>query len=200
MSTVFQSMLGKASSADIDTTSKSSISWFRNEATHLGNVNPNRLMREEKSHLVSHLNVRSIGKMYMFFYDPKHKETLPYYDRFPLIFPFKMTNDGFYGLNMHYIHPMLRAKLMDAFFAIINNNKFDESTRIKLNYELLNSSSRYRYFKPCVKRYLTNHVTSRFLYVDPSKWNMALFLPTEKFAKAKKLEVFEDSRRLIYGK
>jgi hypothetical protein len=43
-------------------------------------------------------------------------------------------------------------------------------------------------------------VTSRFLYVDPSKWTMALFLPTEKFANANKLDVFADSNKIIYGR
>jgi hypothetical protein len=110
-----------------------------------------------------------------------------------------MLNDGFYGLNMHYIHPMLRARLMDAFLQITNNTAFDDTTKIKMSYQLLNSSSRFKYFKPCVKRYLTSHVTSRFLYVDPTKWTMALFLPTEKFAKANKVDVFADSRKIIYG-
>jgi hypothetical protein len=196
---VFQNMLSRASSADVNLTGRDSIDWFRNEAMRMTKVDPNRVMREEKAQLVPRLNVRSIGKMYMFFYDPKHKETLPYYDRFPLIFPFKMLNDGFYGLNMHYIHPMLRARLMDAFLQITNNTAFDDTTKIKMSYQLLNSSSRFKYFKPCVKRYLTSHVTSRFLYVDPTKWTMALFLPTEKFAKANKVDVFADSRKIIYG-
>jgi hypothetical protein len=196
---VFQNMLSRASSADVNLTGRDSIDWFRNEAMRMTKVDANKVMREEKAQLVPRLNVRSIGKMYMFFYDPKHKETLPYYDRFPLIFPFKMLNDGFYGLNMHYIHPMLRARLMDAFLQITNNTAFDDTTKIKMSYQLLNSSSRFKYFKPCVKRYLTSHVTSRFLYVDPTKWTMALFLPTEKFAKANKVDVFADSRKIIYG-
>ncbi len=28
-----------------------------------------------------------IGRLYMFLYDPKGKKELPYYDRFPLVFP-----------------------------------------------------------------------------------------------------------------
>jgi hypothetical protein len=196
---IFQNMLNKATTSDINVTGRESIDWFRMQANQVRSIDANRIMREERSHLVPRLNIKSIGKMYMFFYDPKHKETLPYYDRFPLIFPFKMLNDGFYGLNMHYIHPMLRAKLMDAFLQITNNTAYDDTTRIKLKYSLLTSSAKYKFFKPCVKRYLTNHVTSRFLYVDPSKWTMALFLPTEKFAKAKKLDVFADSRKIIYG-
>jgi hypothetical protein len=197
---VFKNLLDKASAADIQTTSRDSINWFRTQATSTRNVNQSRLMREESENLVSRLTPRSIGRMYMFFYDPKHKDTLPYYDRFPLIFPFKMTPDGFYGLNLHYIFPMLRARLMDAFFDITNNKAFDDTTKLKLSYELLNASSKYRYFKPCVKRYLNSHVTSQFLYVDPSKWTMALFLPTEKFAKANKLDVFTESNKIIQGR
>ena len=101
---------------------------------------------------------------------------------------------------MHYIHPMLRAKLMDAFLQILNNDLYDETTRIRMKYNLLSSSSKYKWFKPCVKRYLNNHVTSKFLYVDPNKWATALFLPTEKFVGAKKMTVFMDSREIIYGK
>ena len=32
-------------------------------------------------------NNSTIGKMYFYFYDPKTKDTLPYYDRFPLVIP-----------------------------------------------------------------------------------------------------------------
>lgn len=197
---IFQTALDRASSEQINTRSKESINWFRNEISRTRTVNQTTLMREERAQLVPRLTVGSIGRMYMFFYDPKHKETLPYYDRFPLIFPFRMTPDGFYGLNMHYIHPMLRARLMDAFFDITNNKAFDDTTRLKLTYELLNASSKYKFFKPCVKRYLLNHVRSKFLYVDPSKWTMALFLPTEKFVNANKLEVFAESSKIIYGR
>lgn len=197
---IFQTLIDRASAANIQTSSKDSINWFRSQATKTGAVNQRTLMREEAAQMVPKLTPRSIGRMYMFFYNPKHKDTLPYYDRFPLIFPFKMTSDGFYGLNMHYINPMLRAKLMDAFMDITNNKLFDDTTKIKMSYQLLTASSRFRYFKPCVKRYLNNHVTSQFLYVDPSKWTMALFLPTEKFANANKIDVFADSNKIIYGR
>ena len=41
-----------------------------------------RLMNQGK------LNGRpSLGRLNMFFYDPKYKKTLPYYDTFPLVLP-----------------------------------------------------------------------------------------------------------------
>ena len=33
---------------------------------------------------------RIIGSMQMFFYDPKYKDTLPYYDKFPLAIILKL--------------------------------------------------------------------------------------------------------------
>ncbi len=53
------------------------------------------------------------GRLYMYAYDPKMKKELPYYDRFPLVFPFSKTQDGFIGLNMHYLPYPLRVGLLD---------------------------------------------------------------------------------------
>ena len=49
----------------------------------------------------------------MFFYDPKFKKTLPYYDTFPLVLPLETYNDGFLGINMHYLPIPLRVNLLD---------------------------------------------------------------------------------------
>ena len=35
------------------------------------------------------------GRLNMFFYDPKYKKTLPYYDTFPLVLPLENYPDGF---------------------------------------------------------------------------------------------------------
>ena len=43
-----------------------------------------------------------------YFYDPKTKQQMKYYDRFPLIMCVQMYNNGL-GLNFHYLPPMLRA-------------------------------------------------------------------------------------------
>ena len=157
-------------------------------------VNERTMMKGDSSRLT----IRPIvGSMYMFNYDPKYKEELPYYDRFPLVFPFRKVPGGFYGINLHYLPPPLRAKLMDALYDYANNTRYDESTKIKLNYQLLTSISKMRFFAPCVKHYLDEHVRSRFMYVYPSEWDIALFLPTERFAKKSKTQVWNDSKRML---
>jgi hypothetical protein len=134
-----------------------------------------------------------LGRMYSFFYDPKHKKTLPYYDTFPLIFPFATTTDGFMGINMHYLPLRLRANLMDQIYDLASNDRYDDSTRLKLTYSTLKAASKI--YHPTVKRYLKSHVKSRFLLIPSSDWDIALFLPTERFEKASKSEVWRDARR-----
>ena len=168
--------------------------WFRETAGAMRNVNERTLMKGDQARLTS---TPIIGSMYMFNYDPKWKDELPYYDRFPLIFPFRKVPGGFYGLNLHYLPPQLRAKLMDGLYDYANNTRYDESTKIKLNYQLLTSIAKMRFFSPCVKQYLNEHVRSRFMYVYPSEWDIALFLPTERFTKQSKTQVWNDSKRML---
>ena len=169
--------------------------WYRGTAQKIRNVNDRKLMREDESRLS--LTNPIIGSMYSFSYDPKHKDTLPYYDKFPLIFPFKKVKGGFYGINLHYLPLQLRAKLMDGLYEYANNSRYDETTKIKMNYELLTRAASVKWFKPCVKHYLSDHVRSKFMYIYPSEWDIALFLPTERFAKASKAQVWVDSKRTL---
>ena len=136
------------------------------------------------------------GMMYLFSYDAKYKETLPYFDRFPLVFPFHLDSKGFLGMNMHYIPHLLRAKLMDALYDLASHTQYDEKTKLRMSYQLLNSSSQYKYFKPCVKKYLFSQLQSKFLLVPSNEWDIALFLPLERFNKNKRT-VWNDSKRII---
>ena len=170
--------------------------WFRETARKIARINERELMRGDTARLVT---TPIVGQMYMYYYDPKHKETLAYYDRFPLVFPFRKVRGGFYGLNMHYLPPQLRARLMDGLYDYANNTRYDESTKIKMNYSLLQSVSKLKFFEPCVKMYLDEHVRSRFMYIYPSEWDVALFLPTERFTKATKTQVWAESKKMVRG-
>jgi hypothetical protein len=121
-----------------------------------------------------------IGKMYFFKYDPKFKETLPVWDKFPLVIPMDIYSDGFLALNLHYLDPYTRLMLLDRLHDFINNDKYDDTTVFRLSYQLLAKSRRYSMIEPCVKRYLSNHIMSPLIYIEPNSWETALFLPTEK--------------------
>jgi len=172
-------------------------SWFRNVAQNVTSVNVNRLQSDQPFRLEPNINARSIGKMYSFFYEAKGKSTLPYWDRYPLIFPIEIYNDGFLGINLHYLPPLLRAKLMDSLYALINNDKNNETTRLIASYKILKGSSRFKLFEPCVKRYLNSQVRSKFMYISPKEWDMALMLPTERFVGASKTTVQGASSKMV---
>ena len=163
--------------------------WLRQE---VANLNPNRsaMMRDREKLR----NRTMIGRMYFYFYDPKHKATLPYYDRFPLVLPVERYPDGFLGLNLHYIHPKQRIILLDKLSDFATNSKYDETTRLRLTYATLASATKAFEATPCIKRYLFNHVESRFLEITADKWDIAALLPFEYFVGASKSKVFKDSR------
>ena len=171
-----------------------SRSWYRNAAQKMKNVQETQLFKGVGTVLRTNI---SPGNMYMFYYDPKYKRTLPYYDMFPLVFPINRIDNGFLGLNMHYLPLPLRAKLMDALYTTTTNTKFDETTKLKVNYETLAKTQRMNYFKPCIKHYLMDHVRSKFILVLPSEWDIALFLPTARFEKASESQVWADSKRKL---
>jgi len=136
-----------------------------------------------------------IGEMYFFYYDPKLKDSLPYYDRFPLVLPIERYSDGILGLNLHYIHPKQRIILLDKLSEFLNNSKYDESTKFRINYSILKNASRIYESKPCLKRYLYSHIESKFLRISPDEWDIAALLPLELFEKQKTSKVWYDSRK-----
>jgi hypothetical protein len=195
---IFQRIAQRGKLEGIDDTirQRDTRTWFRNAAQEVSSVNSNLMMRDKKNS-VSMLDEKSIGSMYMFFYDPKHKDTLPYYDIFPLVIPIGFKAGGFLGLNLHYLPPYLRAVLMDKLYQTISDQKYNEATRLKVSYQLLNGYSKFRYYKPCVKQYLFSHVGSAFLQIQPRNWDMAIMLPTERFQKKSKNLVWKDSKELV---
>jgi hypothetical protein len=87
--------------------------------------------------------------------------------------------------------------LMDNLYDVASNKRYDETTKLRISYQVLNSASKFRYFKPCIKQYLFNQMQSKFVYVYPSEWDIALFLPLERFSKASKSQVWSATRKLV---
>ena len=131
--------------------------------------------------------------MYFFVYNPKLKDDLPFYDMFPLVIPIEYSPDGFLGLNLHYLAPNTRARLLDS-LSHLSYNRYNDKTRLLTSYQMLNRLSKTEAFKPCLKRYLTQHIKSKFLYIDDSEWDIAIFLPVESFIGASRQNVYSNSR------
>lgn len=176
--------------------SNRSSAWFQQQALLLSKrgITPNKILKNDPGAAKATIIP---GNMYLFAYDAKNKETLPYWDKFPLVFPFKAVQGGFYGLNLHYLPYRLRAILMDRLLQFKNNSKFDESTRLKYSWNLIGSSSKFSMVKPCVKHYLMAHVRSPFVKINSEDWTTALMLPVERFVGATSSEVWKESKRVV---
>ena len=152
------------------------------------------LVERNKSHLTTRMR---LGYMYMFFYEAKHRKTLPYYDQFPVIFPFTVEAGFFIGINMHYLPLILRAKLMNALYTLKSDNKYDDRTRLRITYDVLNNARKFKLFRPTIHKYLHGQRRSRFLEIHATEWDIAMFLPVERFSGASKQKVWADSRKAV---
>jgi hypothetical protein len=175
---------------------RKSKTWFEQQALLLNkqsrNFTPNRLMNNNPDVLSSKVIP---GKLYMFLYDPKTKEQLPYYDTFPMVFPYQKVPGGFMGLNMHYLPYQLRVRLLDRLMVFASNKKMDETTRIRYSWATIAGLSKFNLAIPCIKHYLDNHVRSQFKLVPADDWATAMMIPAERFVGAKKEVVWTDSVR-----
>ena len=193
MSNIFNRLELQAFRAGITPRTKESRAWFQKKASNLRSINREALMQEDP---LKRGNRQIVGSMQMFFYYPKLKEELPYYDAFPLVIVVGPAEGGFHGINLHYLPPILRAKMLDSLMDIASSKNTDDA-KFRLTYKMLNASSKFKYFKPCFKHYLNDHVKSRFAQVPAPEWEIATFLPTADFRKANRQKVYSDSRKMI---
>ena len=200
MSNIFNKLELQAFRAGVTPRTKESREWFQKKASNMRSINRKALLREDpltqRAALKNLSRTGLVGTMQMFFYDPKTKDTLPYYDLFPLVIVVGPAKGGFYGLNLHYLPPMLRAKMLDALMETANM-KAGEEAKFQITYKKLQAISKLKYYEPCFKHYLTKHVKSKFAEVPMPEWEIATFLPTAQFRKANSKKVYADSRKKI---
>jgi hypothetical protein len=193
MASLFDQLQAQAFRAGITARTKRSRNWFQKKVQELQMPSRQALLRDSALERTTR-NIR--GNMYMYFYDPKHKETLPYYDRFPLTIMVDTAPKGFYGLNLHYLNYGVRARFLDELMGLAPKNVKDTTRLIKLRYDLLQSVRKYKEFKPCFKHYLGEHVASRIARVPMTDWEIAIFLPVEQFKKKSKTSVWQESLKI----
>lgn len=170
---------------------RKSQAWYQQQIKNLGGLQRNvtQSMRTGDAFIIP-------GGLYLFKYDPKNKDTLPYYDTMPLVLPFKTAPGGFLGINLHYLPYGLRFKLMGALLSLVRDIS-DPKSRAQVSWNILNNSTKFPGVNACVKHYLSSHVRSQFLNIDNDQWIAASLMPLENFTGATKSKVFSDSREII---
>lgn len=169
--------------------------WFDEQVKMLATkkVTPNRIMVGDGGmNLTSRLKP---GRPIFFYYDPKNKDTLPYYDQFPLVIPYARTEGGFIGLNLHYLDYRPRMMLFKELTAIYEKGTTPESAKIKYSWDLIQGMSKMKAAAPCIKQYLLPHVKSPFCEIPHDAWYTAMLLPVQRFVGASKEQVWKESSK-----
>ena len=156
------------------TTGPKSYDWYKTQVQSMTTPGARALINQGKATLRP-----KFGVMNLFGYDPKFKETLPLYDRFPLIFPLEPAKGGFYGINFHYLQPGARVNFLRQLSRFTTDKNYDKKTRYNIG-ELSG-----RYFKKTIKHYLTSQVRTSFLNITADEMAIAIFLPVARFVKGR---------------
>jgi len=169
----------KRTAREIASSEKESIDWFKDSVEDMSK----KRERSDPNKIFKKFSSPEIGSMFLFFYDPKYKMILPFYDMHPLVLPIEMYIDGFLGINLHYLPPLARLQLLKALDYTKNNDKYNETTKLAISYELLRRySNQFKGHEQCIKRYLFSHVRSSFHLVNPADWEKAIMLPLQRWS------------------
>jgi len=195
MTSILTKLAEEKSATDLQLLSRDSYRWIEDKISELKRTSsiPASLAKEN-SRQASRFR---LGQMYFFYYDPKGKSDLPYYDRFPLVIMLEKYQDGFLGLNLHYLPLKYRVAFLSKLVSLAVFSAENEIKRVRATYDILNATRRFKEFRPCLKRYLLPHIRSRILEVQPNEWEIATHLPIHQFKKASPKEVWQDSMNEI---
>jgi hypothetical protein len=195
MATIIKSKLTtitqQKSAAEIQSMSRESYKWLLAKIAELRN--PSQIPKGIATEKFRQNRKFVLGGLYHFYYDPKGKADLDYYDRFPLVLALEKYGDGFLGLNLHYLPIKYRVAFLDKLMDYAVLDAEDDPKRIRITYDILQASRRFKEFRPCIKRYLHGHIKSKILTIEPKEWEVAIFLPTQLFKGAKPQEVWQES-------
>lgn len=123
------------------------------------------------------------GSIYAFAYDAKHKDTLPYWDRYPLIIYLGAVTSPngtvmLKGLNLHYLPPAVRQSFMENLLVYITTKSITSKTRLKVSW---NKVKGFAGAMAMIKNYLPNHILGSMIEIDPTSWAEVIMLPTQDF-------------------
>jgi hypothetical protein len=179
----------------IDSNTKLSQEWFFDR---IREINKEKVDRQS---IIRNPPIRMApnqfkGRMYLFRYNPIGRQTLPYYDRFPLVILISMQKEGFMGLNLHYLPMDLRQRLFYNLLNRASQSEFRWNTYLKIDYDYLRSKTLLRSHKACIKRYRYDQIYGRMANVPAPEWEIAVHLPLASWRKAGEGRIFKDSREI----
>lgn len=181
---------------DLSSSFRKSKAWYEQQMVLLmkQGIMPFTVLKGNPSQLTMKLMP---GKMYMFVYDPVHKQDLPYFDRFPCVLLYKRSIYGFSGLNFHYLPYQMRVQLLYRLMQYKTNAKMDEYTRIKFTWAAIKGVAKFAPAVPAFHNYNFAGLRSQFREIRAYDWTTAVLLPVEQFVKLSDDRIWDKSRQYV---
>lgn len=158
-----QELFGNLKTDTIRRNSQRSIKWLVNKI---------------KTAKVKKTVTPKIGGLYLYCYDPKYKDKLPYYDNNPLVILLSKTDNGFYGLNVHYLKPQERVLLLNLLHTLYRSKS---KYTIRITLDKLKALGNF--WKFALKRYLYDHLVTKLVPIEVAEWKDMIMLPVASFEK-----------------
>lgn len=186
-----------------DTNIKELKSLLEETETALGGTDQSYLQLLKYLNSINELKIPSrlmVGQMLFFKYKPQDNKFLGSnraYDVFPLVIVTKTHPDGFEGINLHYIAQKWRRQLFTAIETSMPMRKSGDKslTRLGVSYERLNGPRKFRFFKPCYRRYVIGGLRKRPIMIPMEFWDVLIDVDLALFVKGRKMGV----RRMSYN-
>lgn len=141
-----------------------SIKWFQDT------------MKSVRSHKVT---TPVPGKIYAFVYDAKYKDTLPFWDKYPLIIFLGTNKNLFHGLNLHYIPPKARQQMLEELLVRYSSTPtISNKTKLRVKWQDVKG---FFGAQQMIKAYLPQNVKGTFIEIKPTDWANVTLLPTQQF-------------------
>lgn len=174
-----KNLLGQIKKDTARRNAQRSMTWLRNKII--------------KDHTKIKTNKPTVGRMYMFVYDAKHKDKLPYWDVNPVIILIGPAEGGFYGVNFHYLNMEDRLELLEMLVPFQKMVDARNRRQINISYNKLLKLGKTKW-KFCFKHYLLSQLQTQLIEVPMTEWYETITLPIAHFKGATSQEVWRKSR------
>lgn len=141
-----------------------------------------------------------VGKIYSFYYDPKTKDKLAFYDNVPMSIIIghvktKAGNTNALGINLSFIPPKTRAAVLDKIVkifntmiikpneALIEEEKFASQKELPLYYDICKKILQNSGFEFAIRSYIYKRMESEPKVITYTDWWRLLTFPSKYIVK-----------------
>lgn len=124
------------------------------------------------------------GQMILFRYQAKgfDEGTLSYFDAAPIVIILGENKHGnLLGLNLHYLPPPVRLRVLGLLMKPINAKKLRHDTKLRVTYQAVQSIAALAPLQYAIHSYIPNRMAGKVVRVQPAEWHHAAAMPVAQF-------------------